>query len=165
MDVFYLSSSSLGRRSSSYLIKALDPSITVNDGAYDLMDVRIPLGTLLKPIRPAALSCRTHLLGRTLDVMLGSLCQQQPRVMPAAGYSDSPHLFYSGYRPDGTWYQVHCVPKLVTTTALTLLIIYIKLFQIGFGGIPGRPMGDGLDGYSLFPSMKTVPNEVRRGKA
>ncbi|KAJ6463795.1 hypothetical protein C8R47DRAFT_75291 [Mycena vitilis] len=36
-------------RSSAYLIKALDPSITLNDGAYDLMDVRIPLGTLLNP--------------------------------------------------------------------------------------------------------------------
>ncbi|KIJ53509.1 hypothetical protein M422DRAFT_241749 [Sphaerobolus stellatus SS14] len=125
-------------RSSSYLIKALDPTITVNDGAYDLMDVRIPLGTILKPIRPAALSCRTHLLGRTLDLVIGTLGQHQPKLMTAAGYSDSPHFFYSGYREDGSWYQ---------------------LYQIGFGGIPGRPVGDGMDGHSLFPSMKTVPNE------
>ncbi|KAJ7695422.1 Hydantoinase/oxoprolinase-domain-containing protein [Mycena rosella] len=125
-------------RSSAYLIKALDPSITLNDGAYDLMDVRIPLGTLLNPMRPAALSCRTHLLGRTLDLMIGTLGQRQPRFMTAAGFSDSPHLFYSGWRADGTWFQ---------------------LYQIGFGGVPGRPVGDGLDGHSLFPSMKTVPNE------
>ncbi|KAJ6631083.1 Hydantoinase/oxoprolinase-domain-containing protein [Mycena sp. CBHHK59/15] len=125
-------------RSSAYLIKALDPSITLNDGAYDLMDVRIPLGTLLNPVRPAALSCRTHLLGRTLDLMIGTLGQRQPRFMTAAGFSDSPHLFYSGWRADGTWFQ---------------------LYQIGFGGVPGRPVGDGLDGHSLFPSMKTVPNE------
>ncbi|KAJ7432905.1 Hydantoinase/oxoprolinase-domain-containing protein [Mycena galericulata] len=125
-------------RSSAYLIKALDPSITLNDGAYDLMDVRIPLGTLLNPLRPAALSCRTHLLGRTLDLMIGTLGQRQPRFMTAAGFSDSPHLFYSGWRADGTWFQ---------------------LYQIGFGGVPGRPVGDGLDGHSLFPSMKTVPNE------
>ncbi|KAJ7755337.1 Hydantoinase/oxoprolinase-domain-containing protein [Mycena maculata] len=117
---------------------ALDPSITLNDGAYDLMDVRIPLGTLLNPMRPAALSCRTHLLGRTLDLMIGTLGQRQPRFMTAAGFSDSPHLFYSGWRADGTWFQ---------------------LYQIGFGGVPGRPVGDGLDGHSLFPSMKTVPNE------
>ncbi|KAJ7487787.1 Hydantoinase/oxoprolinase-domain-containing protein [Mycena latifolia] len=125
-------------RSSAYLIKALDPSITLNDGAYDLMDVRIPLGTLLNPMRPAALSCRTHLLGRTLDLMIGTLGQRQPRFMTAAGFSDSPHFFYSGWRADGTWFQ---------------------LYQIGFGGVPGRPVGDGLDGHSLFPSMKTVPNE------
>ncbi|KAF7349308.1 hypothetical protein MSAN_01720300 [Mycena sanguinolenta] len=125
-------------RSSAYLIKALDPSITLNDGAYDLMDVRIPLGTLLNPVRPAALSCRTHLLGRTLDLILGLIGQRQPRFMTAAGFSDSPHLFYSGWRADGTWFQ---------------------LYQIGFGGVPGRPVGDGLDGHSMFPSMKTVPNE------
>jgi N-methylhydantoinase B/oxoprolinase/acetone carboxylase alpha subunit len=96
----------LTRRSSSYLIKALDPSIMVNDGSYDLMDVRIPTGCILKPLRPAALSCRTHLLGRTLDMMIGTLGQRQPKFMTAAGYSDSPHFFYSGYRKDGTWYQV-----------------------------------------------------------
>ncbi|KAJ7274998.1 Hydantoinase/oxoprolinase-domain-containing protein [Mycena rebaudengoi] len=107
-------------------------------GAYDLMDVRIPLGTLLNPVRPAALSCRTHLLGRTMDLMIGTLGQRQPKFMTAAGYSDSPHLFYSGWRADGTWFQ---------------------LYQIGFGGIPARPVGDGLDGHSMFPSMKTVPNE------
>ncbi|KAF7323952.1 hypothetical protein MKEN_00616700 [Mycena kentingensis (nom. inval.)] len=125
-------------RSSAYLIKALDPSITLNDGAYDLMDVRIPLGTLLNPVRPAALACRTHLLGRTLDLMIGTLGQRQPRFMTAAGYSDSPHFFYSGWRKDGSWFQ---------------------LYQIGFGGVPARPIGDGMDGHSLFPSMKTVPNE------
>jgi len=70
------------------------------------MDVRIPLGTILKPIRPAALSCRTHLLGRTLDLVIGTLGQHQPKFMTAAGYSDSPHFFYSGYRADGSWYQV-----------------------------------------------------------
>ncbi|KAJ7336259.1 Hydantoinase/oxoprolinase-domain-containing protein [Mycena albidolilacea] len=125
-------------RSSAYLIKALDPSITLNDGAYDLMDVRIPRGTLLNPIRPAALSCRTHLLGRTLDLILGLIGQRQPRFMTAAGFSDSPHFFYSGWRADSSYFQ---------------------LYQIGFGGVPGRPVGDGLDGHSMFPSMKTVPNE------
>lgn len=99
--------------------------MSLNDGAYDLMDVRIPLGTILNPVRPAALSCRTHLLGRTLDLMIGTLGQRQPKFMTAAGYGDSkssrstvmqvtnmihmvlgPHFFYSGYRDDGTYYQV-----------------------------------------------------------
>lgn len=61
------------------------------------MDVRIPLGTLLNPIRPAALSCRTHLLGRTLDLLIGTLGQRQPKLMTAAGYSDSKHM--SGLTP------------------------------------------------------------------
>ena len=41
-------------------------------------------------------------------------------------------------RPDGEWFQ---------------------LFQIGFGGIPGRPIGDGPDGHSLWPNFTNVPNE------
>ena len=47
-----------------YMIMVFDPQILFNDGFYDLMDVRIPPGTLLKPLKPAALSCRTHALGR-----------------------------------------------------------------------------------------------------
>jgi N-methylhydantoinase B len=58
--------------------------------------------------------------------------------MNAAGFSDSPHLFYAGYDDKGEWFQ---------------------LFQIGFGGIPGRPVGDGPDGHSLWPGFTNVPNE------
>ncbi len=58
--------------------------------------------------------------------------------MCAAGFSDSPHFMYSGYDKNGEWYQ---------------------LYQIGFGGIPGKPFGDGPDGHSLWPSFTNVPNE------
>jgi N-methylhydantoinase B len=100
--------------------------------------VRIPQGTLLKPNYPAALSGRTHALGRIFDVMGGLLGQGAPEAMNAAGFSDSPHLFYAGYNDKGEWFQ---------------------LFQIGFGGIPGRPIGDGPDGHSLWPGFTNVPNE------
>ena len=56
-----------------------------------------------------------------------------------AGFSDSPHLMmYSGYDKNGEWFQ---------------------LFQIGFGGIPARPVGDGPDGHSTWPGFTNVPNE------
>jgi N-methylhydantoinase B len=45
---------------------------------------------------------------------------------------------YSGYDQHGDWYQ---------------------LYQITFGGIPGKPFGDGPDGHSLWPSFTNVPNE------
>ncbi len=45
---------------------------------------------------------------------------------------------YSGYNKNGEWYQ---------------------LYQITFGGIPGKPFGDGPDGHSLWPSFTNVPNE------
>lgn len=122
----------------AFFINLFDPQILFNDGFYDLVDVRIPDGCILKPKRPAALSCRTHLLGRIFDVMGGLLGQGAPEALNAAGFSDSPHLMYSGYDRNGDWYQ---------------------LFQIGFGGIPGRPSGDGPDGHSLWPSFTNVPNE------
>jgi N-methylhydantoinase B len=122
----------------SFTINLVDPQILFNDGFYDLVDVRIPQGTLLKPNYPAALSGRTHALGRIFDVMGGLLGQGAPEAMNAAGFSDSPHLFYAGYDDDGEWFQ---------------------LFQIGFGGIPGRPVGDGPDGHSLWPGFTNVPNE------
>ncbi|WXL25962.1 hydantoinase B/oxoprolinase family protein [Ectopseudomonas mendocina] len=119
-------------------ISLFDPAILLNDGFYDLVDVRIPQGSLLKPNFPAALSCRTHALGRIFDMMGGLLGQGTPDAMNAAGFSDSPHFMYSGYDKNGEWFQ---------------------LFQIGFGGIPGRPAGDGADGHSLWPGFTNVPNE------
>jgi len=103
-----------------------------------LIEVRIPQGSLLKPNYPAALSCRTHALGRVFDILGGLLGQRAPDFLNAAGFSSSPHFMYSGYDSDGEWFQ---------------------LYQIGFGGIPGRPFGDGADGHSLWPSFTNVTNE------
>ena len=125
-----------------YMIMVFDPQILFNDGFYDLIEVRIPEGSLLKPQFPAALSGRTHALGRIFDILGGLLGQGTPEFLNAAGFSSSPHLFYSGWDNragnEGEWFQ---------------------LFQIGFGGIPGRPLGDGPDGHSLWPGFTNVPNE------
>jgi N-methylhydantoinase B len=135
---FYLSEDMFKMFFGSFTINLFDPHILFNDGFYELVDVRIPEGSLLKPKFPAALSGRTHALGRIFDVMGGVLGQGAPDSMNAAGFSDSPHLFFSGYDKKGEWFQ---------------------LFQIGFGGIPGRPVGDGPDGHSLWPGFTNVPNE------
>jgi len=58
--------------------------------------------------------------------------------MTAAGYSQSPYLFYAGRYPHGERFN---------------------LFYSGFGGVPGRPVGDGHDGYTLLPSFVNLPNE------
>jgi len=121
-----------------YLLVVYDSNVVANDGFHDLIDVHIPEGTLLHPIRPAALSCRTHMLGRLMDLLSGLLGQRAPEFMTAAGFSDSPHFMYSGYRENGEWFQ---------------------LYWIGFGGIPARPIGDGPDGHCLWPAMKAIPNE------
>ena len=99
----------------AFFINLFDPQILFNDGFYDLVEVRIPRGSILKPIRPAALSSRTHMLARIFDIMSGLLGQSSPDALCAAGFSDSPHFMYSGYDKEGEWYQ---------------------LYQIGFGGVP-----------------------------
>jgi N-methylhydantoinase B len=135
---FYLNEEMFKMFCGVFMIMVFDPQIMFNDGFYDLMEVRIPEGSLLKPRHPAALSCRTHALGRIFDVISGLLGQGNPDFLCAAGFSDSPHLMYSGYDRRGEWFQ---------------------LFQIGFGGIPGKPFGDGADGHSLWPNFVNVPNE------
>ena len=139
---YYLNESLYKMFFGTYMISVFDPQILWNDGFYPLVDVRIPEGSLLKPRYPAALSCRTHALGRIFDILAGLLGQRQPDFLCAAGFSSSPHLMYSGNYTEGDrageWFQ---------------------LYQIGFGGIPARPFGDGPDGYSLWPSFTNVPNE------
>ena len=135
---FYLNENMFRMFFGIYMVMVFDPQILFNDGFYDLVEVNIPEGSLLKPTFPAALSCRTHALGRIFDVLGALLGQKTPDFLCAAGFSSSPHLMFSGFDKNNEWYQ---------------------LFQIGFGGIPGKPFGDGLDGHSLWPDFTNVPNE------
>ena len=121
-----------------YLIMVYDPQILFNDGFYDLIDARMPAGSLLHPKFPAPLGCRTHALARLFDVMGGCLGQQSPELTTAAGYGTSPHLLYSGNDKDDNFFFI---------------------MEIGYGGIPGRPIGDGMDGHSWWPLFTNIPTE------
>ncbi len=128
----------------AYLIKIFDPQIIFNAGYYDLIELNIPEGSLLRPRRPAALSCRNATLMRTFDVLIGLLGQRTPKLMTAAGYSYAPYMFYSG------------------RDSMARIFTY---FYAGFGGIPGRPVGDGHDASTLLPSMYNLPNEFSESYA
>ena len=125
-----------------YMITVADPQILWNDGFYPLVDVTIPDGSFWKPKHPAALNARNHGIGRVFDLFGGLLGQTNPALLNAAGFSSSPHFMYSGNystgERKGEWFQ---------------------LYSIGFGGIPGRPLGDGPDGHSLWPSFVNIPCE------
>lgn len=121
-----------------FLIQLADPQILFNDGFYDLMEVRVPRGTLLNPVKPAALSCRTHGLARCMDVLAGLFGKGNPAFMCAAGFSASPHFLYSGYNDRGEWFQ---------------------LFHIAFGGVAAAPSGDGADGHGMWPDFTNVSSE------
>src|SRR6516225_6363101 len=121
-----------------YMIMVFDPQILFNDGFYDLIHVTIPRGSLLQPNFPAALGSRTHALSRQFDVLGGALSYNAPEMATAAGYGSSPHFLYSGVDKSGRAFQ---------------------LMEILFGGIPGRPVGDGLDGHSWWPLFQSIPSE------
>ena len=125
-----------------YMITVADPQILWNDGFYPLVDVTIPDKSFWKPEFPSALNARNHGVGRIFDLFGGLLGQKTPDLLNAAGFSSSPHFMYSGHYSggdrEGEWFQ---------------------LYSIGFGGIPGRPIGDGPDGHSLWPSFVNIPCE------
>ncbi len=121
-----------------YMIMVFDPQILFNDGFYDLIHVTLPKGSLVHPNFPAPLGCRTHALSRQFDVLGGALSKKAPEMATAAGYGSSPHFLYSGTDADGRQFQ---------------------LMEILYGGIPGRPVGDGMDGHSWWPLFENIPSE------
>ncbi len=121
-----------------YMIMVFDPQILFNDGFYDLIHVTLPKGSLVHPEFPAPLGCRTHALSRQFDVLGGALSKKAPEMATAAGYGSSPHFLYSGTDGDGRRFQ---------------------LMEILYGGIPGRPAGDGMDGHSWWPLFENIPSE------
>lgn len=121
-----------------YMIMVFDPQILFNDGFYDLIHVTMPKGSLVHPNFPASLGCRTHTLSRQFDVLGGALSYNAPEMATAAGYGSSPHFLYSGIDKSGRPFQ---------------------LMEILYGGIPGRPLGDGMDGHSWWPLFQNIPTE------
>ena len=53
--------------------------------------------------------------------------------------------------------RTSCTPG--TTPRASAKGEWFQLYSIGFGGIPGRPLGDGPDGHSLWPSFVNIPCE------
>ncbi len=121
-----------------YLIMVFDPQILFNDGFYPLLHVNMPEGSLIAPRFPAALGCRTHALTRLFDVLGGCLAPGAPEFSTAAGYGTSPYLLYNGYDSSNEFFH---------------------LMEISFGGIPGRPIGDGMDAHSWWPLFENIPSE------
>jgi N-methylhydantoinase B len=121
-----------------YMIMAFDPSILFNEGFYDLFEVILPEGSLLNPRFPAALSNRLNTHTRFFDCQAGALGQRAPHLSMAAGYGTSPHFIFTGKDGSGKYFQ---------------------LMELLFGGVPGRPRGDGLDGHAWWPLFSATPIE------
>ena len=121
-----------------YMIMSFDPSMLFNEGFYDLFEIVLPEGSLLNPRFPAALSNRLNTHTRFFDCQAGALGQFVPHLSMAAGYGTSPHFIFSGTDRDGRYFQ---------------------LMELLFGGVPGRPKGDGFDGHAWWPLFSATPIE------
>jgi len=121
-----------------YMIMAFDPEILFNEGFYDLFEIVLPEGSLLNPRFPAALGNRLNTHTRFFDCQAGALGQRAPHLSMAAGYGTSPHFIYTGVDQNDKYFQV---------------------MELLFGGVPGRPRGDGLDGHAWWPLFTATPIE------
>lgn len=121
-----------------YLIMAFDPEILFNEGFHDLFEVVLPEGTIVKPEFPAPLGLLNITLARQLDVVQGVLARCAPEYAAGAGYGSSPAMTYSGNDAEDRYFQ---------------------LGEISYGGLPGRPSGDGIDGHSWWPLFTNIPTE------
>jgi N-methylhydantoinase B len=121
-----------------YMIMAFDPEILFNEGFYDLFEIVLPEGSLLNPRFPAALGNRLNTHTRFFDCQAGALGQRAPHLSMAAGYGTSPHFIFTGTDDDGKYFQ---------------------LMELLFGGVPGRPRGDGFDGHAWWPLFSATPIE------
>ncbi|MBL8628171.1 MAG: hydantoinase B/oxoprolinase family protein [Rhodospirillaceae bacterium] len=121
-----------------YMIMAFDPDTLFNEGFYDLFEIVLPEGSLLNPRFPAALGNRLNTHTRFFDCQAGALGQRAPHLSMAAGYGTSPHFIFTGLDKNGAYFQV---------------------MELLFGGVPGRPRGDGLDGHAWWPLFSATPIE------
>ncbi|KAK8124931.1 hydantoin utilization protein A [Apiospora kogelbergensis] len=124
---FYVSPTMFKMFVGYYLLAVFDPHCVVNEGLYEFIDVDFPEGSILHPVRPAALSCRTHLLGRIMDVIQALMGQHNKAYRAAAGFSDSPHFFYSGFKPDGSSTRLLLAEFLRVPLATALTCTSIEL--------------------------------------
>jgi 5-oxoprolinase (ATP-hydrolysing) len=120
------------------LIMALDPDILFNAGYNDLLDIRFPARSIVQPEFPAPLSNRAHTLARIFDVLQGALAIQNPQLATGAACGSSPHFLYSGIDENGEFFF---------------------FYEINYGGIPGRPVGDGMDVHAWWPHVTSIPVE------
>ena len=125
-----------------YMIMAFDPSILFNEGFYDLFEMVLPEGSLLNPAlsRPR---CRTG----SIPTLASSIAR--PERSASA-------------RRICRWPQATAPARISFSPATTKDNKYFQLMELLFGGVPGRPRGDGLDGHAWWPLFQRDADRIHR---
>jgi N-methylhydantoinase B len=81
----------------------LQSPVPTNDGFYDCVEVRAPLGSLVNPTRPAAVAAgNVETTQRIADVVLRALGKAGVRSMPADSAGTMMNVMMGGVRDDGS---------------------------------------------------------------
>ena len=83
-----------------YAVRAIsDASIPNNGGCFRAVDAVLPEGTIVNPLPPAPVSCRTATIKRIADTILGALVGALPGKMPAANSGTLLVMAFGGRDP------------------------------------------------------------------
>lgn len=135
---FYLNPEMFKMFMGVFLIMAFAPDLVFNDGYYDVVNVTLPENSVLRPDFPAPVGNRLTLMARQFDVVGAVFSKALAQFAVSGSYGTSPNFVFAGTDESGNDFQV---------------------LEILYGGIPARPVGDGLDGHSWWPLFKAVPTE------
>lgn len=125
-----------------YTLKALlDPDIPNNQGVVNVVDIRVPEGTLLNSVFPAPVAGRAHTCQRVVDVIIGALAEALPHEVVGAANGANTTAVFAGRDPrTGRDY------------------LYIETLGGGFGG---RATRDGTDGVQVhITNTSNLPVEA-----
>lgn len=125
-----------------FSLKALlDPEVPNNQGIFDAIELRAPLGSFVNCVSPAAVALRANTCQRVVDVVIGALAKALPdRVIGAANGANTSAVF-AGIDPR-TRNQ------------------YVYLETLG-GGMGARATKDGKDGVQVnITNTSNLPVEA-----
>jgi N-methylhydantoinase B len=111
------------------LISITDPTIPVNDGCFRPIKLKVPLGCMMNPNRPAPVAGgNVETSQRNVDVIMKAFSQITPDKVPAASQGTMNNITLGGMKDDGTpW----------------------TFYETIAGGNGGRPTSDGVDGIHI----------------
>jgi len=109
-----------------YVLRAVtDATIPMNEGVFRPIDVHVPLGTLLNPRRPAAVSGgNVETSMRNADLVLLAFGELAPEVIPAQSGGSMNNVMMGGIDSGVPW----------------------SFYETNGCGMGGRPHADGIDG-------------------
>ena len=137
---FYLHDGMMKMVIGVYLIMVFDPDVLFNEGFYDLLEIRIEEGSLLRPRYPAPLGIRHSTKCRAGSTSsAGALGRHVPETAAAAGCGSSPGSSLGNESRRRA----------------------VRHARNPHGRRPGTPAGDGLDARRWYPQLENTPAQYR----